>query len=159
MSQSNLVCPKCRDWEGCKGYKWYTVSDIVYCRVQCLWLIETFLTIKGDQIVMDRFTWPSEEGTGYTEAPKTSFASAAHAPYEKIVQCVGILSARLENTGKDGRLLVLEVENESVELSKDARNALNYSCGGNPKRMKYPAWLRFRKYNKKKMELLYKNVK
>lgn len=158
MSQPNLVCPKCHDWRGCQGYKWYSLTDIVYCKLQCLWLIETFLAIEGEQIVMDRFTWPSEEGTGYTDAPKTSFSNAAHAPYEKIVQCVGMLSARLERTGKDGRLLVLEVESESKDLSKDARNALYYSCGRNHKRMKYADWLAHRKYRQKNIDHVHRNM-
>ncbi len=135
-------CRECKNWDGCPGARWFSIGEIRYCRLQSIWLIQEFLKVEGIRIVMDRYTWPDGDTA---EAPKTSHASNAHAPYEKVVQVVGELSRRLERTGKDGRLLVLEVKQEGG-LSNDARNALNYACGDKYKNMEYFDWMRQRRY-------------
>ena len=143
------ACHDCRDWSDCPGKPWYSIADIRYCRYQVLWIIENFIVCNAGKSESERDTWPVEEqDTGYTEAPKTSHAVSAHAPFERTLQVVGDITRRLERTGKDGRLLVLEVHN-SVPLSQDARNALNYVNGWREKHRSYTQWLADRKYRKK----------
>ncbi len=137
-------CRDCHTYKGCIGMPYYSPGDIRYCRVQCLFLITTFIEVKGEHIVMWRFDWPKQE-SGYSEAPKTQHSVNARAEFEIVAQTVGQLSGRIQKTGKDGRLLVLEVQTEGG-LSWDARNALSYCCGDREKIMPYSHWLAQRRY-------------
>lgn len=146
-SKSIKPCNKCRDWSGCPGMEHYTIRDIRFCRQQVLWLISQFFTCDGDGISLERESWPVQaHDTGYTEAPKTSHSVSSHAPFEKPMQVAGELEHRLLKTGKDGRLLVLEVrvrmahDTNPRELSNDARAALGYASGWKRKRQTYPQW-------------------
>ena len=145
-------CSQCKNWDDCSGKPWYSISEIRYCRHQVLWIIKNLVVCAAGEIFAVH-VWPSEE-TGYTDAPQTSHSINAHAPFEKVLQVVGDVTKRLKKTGKDGRLLVLEVQNNS-DLSKDARNALNYVSGWREKPSGYPKWLRNRRWyqNKKAVRL------
>ncbi len=147
------LCGNCTNWRDCPGnIEWFAPSEIRYCKRQNLWLIAQFLVCESDRIAMARFTWPGEDkATGYTEAPRTGYGAVkAHAPYERVVEIVSELAWRLNRTGKDGRLLVMEIKLEGG-LSRDALNALWYVVGRRHKTSSYQDWLKQRKYlNKKK---------
>ncbi len=136
-------CPTCRPFRNCSGFPWYKPSEIRYCRKQCIWLIKEFLQSKGGFIMMARDTWPADEYvSGYTDAVPTQHSISSHAPFELVCQIVGELSSRIEDTGKDGQLLVLEVH-QGGYLSVDGNNALHF-VSGKRKRMRYEEWLKQR---------------
>jgi hypothetical protein len=153
------ICRSCRDWSTCpEDQTWFALPEIRYCRRQIIWIVAEFIRVEGRQIVMERYTWPSEkQETGYTQAPETQHAINSHAPYERVCQVVGEVGKRLERTGKDGRILVFETKSGNV-LSQDARNALNYSCGNKRKNMRYGDWLRSRRFRQKYVTNVTKSV-
>ena len=140
-------CPKCRSWQGCPGFTYYSPVDIQlhYCRRQVLWLVDTFIVCQTGVIQIAQHTWPTvEETSGYTEAPHTQHSIKAHANYELVCQIVGELSARLQACGKDGQLLVLEAQHPF--LSENANNALSFVSGKRRRLMRYSDYLRKRRY-------------
>ncbi len=139
-------CNNCRNWDGCGGKVYYKMSEISYCRYQSIFIIEHFFRVVGDQIIVERDSWPREESdSGYTEAPRTGHTSiSANAPYEKPCQIVAELHYRIERTGQDGRELIMLIRDEAG-LSTAARNSLNYISGFKRKREDYKRWLRYRK--------------
>lgn len=150
MNQTIAVktCRDCQSWNDCIGKESYTIADVRWCRYQCRWLIENFLKVDAGNIVISQDTWPvGPKETGYTESPKTSHTINAHAPYEKPLQIVAELHYRIDRTGKDGRLLVLEVLNQ-CNLSNEANQALSYVSGWKRKHRSYRQWLADRLYNK-----------
>lgn len=151
MKQPSVkACRSCHDWDDCNGKRWYSMAEIRYCRHQVIWLISQFVRCESGKFVAYRQTWPLEEkDTGYTGAPPTQHAASAHAPFERTLQIVGDITGRLEKTGKDGRLLVLEADC-GAPMSQDARNALNYISGWKEKRQGYRQWLADRKYREKR---------
>ncbi len=156
-------CSTCRPFRTCPGFPWYKPSEIQYCRVQNIYLIKEFLINRGGFVMMTRDTWPSDEYvSGYTDAPPTQHSISFHAPYELVVQVVGELERRLENTGKDGQILVLEVL-QGGYLSFNGNNALHFVTGRKRKRMSYQDWLtqrgrriKMKPYGLQKMPLLTK---
>lgn len=155
-------CKTCRDYRNCNGKPWYMPSDIRYCSMQVLWILENFFDVEGNQPVIEQTTWPGDpDVTGYTDAPKTGQVNPPHrAPFESTLQIIGEVAARLVKTGKDGRLLVLEHHASKVYLSEDAVSALRYCSGWRRKRMSYAAWLRKRRYayKEKRRKNFYKKV-
>lgn len=148
ISRTIKPCGKCRDWSNCPGHEWYAMHEIRFCRVQVIWLVTQFFSCGKDGLELERDSWPSNVYvSGYTDAPKTSHSVNSHAGFEKPMQLVGELEHRLLKTGKDGRLLVLEVHVRNVcdttgrELSRDARAALGYCSGWKRKRQSYNQWL------------------
>ncbi len=141
-------CRSCRDWSNCPGHEWYSMSDWCWCRPQVLWMIEQFFGVHGTLgVVLGRESWPAEgRASGYTEAPKTSHSVNSHASFERPMQLVGELEHRLLKTGKDGRLLVLEVHVHNAcnttgrDLSQDARAAQGYFSVWKRKRLGYVQW-------------------
>jgi hypothetical protein len=148
-------CHRCRNWDDCAGKEHYTIHDITFCRYQVQWLIGNFFRSDGDDIVLERESWPAPvRETGYTEAPRTSHSISTHAPFERPMQVIGELDHRLKKAGKDGRLLVLEVHLEQAydttrrSLSSDARAALGYISGWRRKRLSYSRWRTEKKRSK-----------
>ena len=136
-------CPTCRSWQACPGMSWYHPGDIRYCKKQCIWLINEFLINRGGFITMARDTWViGTDGSGYTDAEPTSHSLSSHAPFELVCQIIGELESRLEATGKDGSLLVLEVH-QGGYISNDGNNALVF-ISGKRKHMAYADWLQQR---------------
>jgi len=145
MNQTITVkpCRDCRNWNECIGKESYMIAEICWCRHQCRWLIENFLKMDTGKIVITHDTWPVET-TGYTEEFKSSRNINAHAPYEKTLQVVAELHFRIDRTGKDGRLLLLEVLNQ-CNLSNEANQALSYVSGWRRRRQSYRQWKADRK--------------
>lgn len=136
----------CQKWDKCLGKDYYTLEDIQYCPNQVQWIIfhlikyETGLFTGSDE-------WPLGEESGYTDGIRVQPSS--HAYFEKIRQITADITSRLSKTGNDGRLLVLEIQNEVYELSQDAKNVLYYISGWRKKRLLYPEWKKQRKYRSK----------
>jgi hypothetical protein len=89
--------------------------------------------------------WPGGDPhpTGYTKAPgKPGIKS--EAKFIRPCEYAGELEARLNKTGRDGLTLLKEYRNEN--MTKAARDALNYICGWKRKRMRYSRWLIQRNY-------------
>ncbi len=145
-------CQKCRTWKDCTGHEWYEIREIRYCSWQVQWIIENFLRVWADEIIVMRDTWPSQDvETGYTDAPQTQHAISSHAPFEGVLQMVAEVHRRLEWTGSDGRELVLMLEH-GTDLSSNAHDALRYCSGWRRKDTSFKDWLRLREWRKMKRE-------
>lgn len=145
---------RCRDWDGCEGRDWYSLHDNCYCRLQTLWIIENCIDYVGDKYVSSG--WPEEEKskTGYDDV-KVQHSQPSTAGFTRPIAEIAEVIKRLERTGKDGRLLLVEIKNAELRLrrgsyvqeySKDARNALNYIIGWKRKHRSYRQWLADRDY-------------
>ena len=166
-------CRRKCDWKTCDGHyylvhtenkgktvedrwvEYYEMSEIWLCRYQVAWIIEEFIRYQMTGFEVMRDMWPSSlVNTGYTEAPPTQHSVRAHAPWESMLQIVGEVRARLENTGKDGHELALMLENGRrwETLSEDARFALGYVNGWWRKRTDYSAWKAMKKYRQPDIE-------
>lgn len=146
-------CRGCRSWEGCLGKSWYSMSEIVYCRQQVLFILDNILDHQDGRYVTVLDNWPAEEkDTGYDNTP-IQHGVRAEAPYARFRQITADVISRLERTGKDGRLLLLEVKTDRLwsEYSQEARDALNYVNGWRVKRLGYQAWVRQRRYRIKNL--------
>ncbi len=140
-------CP-CKSWRGCQGYEWYSYSDICFCRLQCIWLIYHLLMLGNG-------VWPTEpKDTGYIEQlGYGALGVRQSAPFEAPAGIAGEVGRRLEFTGDDGGVLMHEIiilhAERYEDLSKSARNALNYIVGIKAKMSKYSDWLKKRNYRSK----------
>ncbi len=147
-------CQSCSSWAGCSGKSWYSISELRFCRFQTQWVINNFLTVDGDAIVVINDLWPPEgRETGYTDGPQ-HFISA-HAAFERPMQIVAEVHWRLERTKQDGKLLVLQVKSD-VNLGQAARDALAYCSGWRRKRLGYSAWKKQRNWRDRPV-LIYRN--
>jgi hypothetical protein len=137
-------CRGCKTWRSCQGYSFYEPAEVVYCRVQMLWLIEWLPTLEEGKYP------PDPTPTGYIDHGFGGIK--AQAPFELSCQIAGEVSVRLKKAGKDGRTLeheVRELNAHSYELlSPAAKDALNYCSGWKRKRRTFPQWLADRTYKK-----------
>ncbi|MDD5338464.1 MAG: hypothetical protein PHG35_03510 [Dehalococcoidales bacterium] len=147
---------RCRDWDGCPGHDYYSLHDNQYCRMQCIWIIDNCIDYVGDKYIS--VGWPSEEKgeSGYNDTP-VQHSQPSSAGFTRPIQEIAEVIKRLERTGKDGRLLLIEVKNAELKLkhgsyvqeySHEARNALNYCCAWKRKHRSYRQWLADRQYKK-----------
>lgn len=85
-------CNTCKDWSGCSGKDFYKPSDIRYCGVQVVWLLQN--------PCLDEGRWPNEHReTGYIGNSKSNH----HSAYFEVTMCViGELNKRISRCGNDG---------------------------------------------------------
>lgn len=143
MFKDTGVCPRnCRKWEGCEGKDYYEISEICYCFNQVEWLILNFLRCDGNEIILERDTWPDNR----TEvSPGISY----HAPYEAVMLTIGELRGRLARTGLAGQNLVLHLH-QGTMLSDDAKWARGYVAGHKRKLKSFSQWRADKKYSVKR---------
>ena len=110
---------------------WFHPRDIIFTREQCLWILSWFLSEEiGD--------WPPEpKGSGYVDAQSGKRSRGCHAPFEAPCQITAEISLRLERTGKDGKILIREVQAGYTLFSDEAWTALNYISGWKRRRTGY----------------------
>ncbi len=133
------LCPSCNRFimNTCKGYEWYELKEIRFCRWQVLFLLENFHAYPTDPYT-----------SGYTEAPRTSHRIGANAPFESQAVVFAELEYRIEKTGTDGKWLISDVQKGVTlrELAYEPRRALHYCAGWTRKRLSYSAWAKQIKY-------------
>ena len=159
---NNILCKK---WKKCLGKTWYSQRDIQYCPKQNIWLMSKLIDYYDGHFMVIKDIWPlekynedgeliiTEKETGYIDLTNVQVSPSSHAPYEKIRQICGELNYRLKRTGMEGRLLLLEVKNNRLELSEEASHALSYVNGWRRKRLDYNSWVKQRRYRSKIVEL------
>lgn len=135
-------CHECErhSWpKGCVGKEWFSFSEICWCRFQLVWLIKN---LEGD-------TWPpNPEESSYVDTQiRTGYASEGH--FVKPASILAEVNYRLKRCGTDGKLLKAEIMAE-LELSPEAKTALNYCSGFNRKRPNYMVWKKKRKFRRKR---------
>jgi len=137
-------CKDCRNWNDCPGTKtWFSMSEIRYCKFQVIWLISNLIDYQDGYIVVS--DWPQEDiETGYDDTP-VQHSNKAAAPFETLRRITADVTSRLQRTGKDGRLLLLEIKNDRLEFSEEANQALSYISGWRTKRMNYGLWKKQRR--------------
>ena len=132
MFKDTGECPRrCRLWKGCEGKDYYDLSEISYCFNQVEYLIREFLRCEGNEIKLERDTWPDNKmSENYSTSPSN------HAPFEAVMMVIGELRARLVKTGLSGRVLVLELC-QGIQLSDDAKWARGYVAGNRRKSLRF----------------------
>ncbi len=145
-------CSQCREKEKrdkgrvCQSTDWFFPSEIRFCRLQMLWLIE-YLKLMGGG------TWPpNPRGSGYVDIPINIRHGKSGAYFVTPAGIAGEVGARLKSTGVEGVLLVAEVRVGLTldELSPESRMVLNYISGWRYRRMSYSRWKADRKYLQKR---------
>ncbi len=114
----------------CFKADYYIPGMIVYCRPQMIWVIESVLPLECGSWLPE--TNDSERGN-----------RQLRAPYETCCQITGEVSVRLERTGKDGEILVWEIQHGFSDyeiLSPRAKMALNYISGWRRRKDIYRKW-------------------
>ena len=145
-------CRDCRDWNDCNGHDYYSMSEIRYCRWQCIWLLYNLIDHQDGKYTTIE-NWPPEgKETGYDNT-LIQHSRGAQAPFESFRRITADVLSRLERTSMDGRLLLLEIKNDRLDFSQEARNALNYVNGWRRKRLDYNSWVKQRRYRSKIVEL------
>ena len=133
-------CPRrCRRWTGCSGKDFYNIQEICYCFSQVEFLIKEFLRCDGNEIVLERETWPDNKTDEIH-----SHGTSNHAPYEAVMMVIGELRARLALTGLSGQNLVLHLH-QGTRPGDDARWALGYVAGNKRKKMSFSEWKKQKK--------------
>lgn len=144
MFKDTGECPRrCRKWDGCEGKDYFEISEIYYCFSQVEWLIREFLICDGNEIKLERETWPDNK-----MSENYSTSSSCHAPYEAVMLCIGELRARLARTGLAGQNLVLHIC-QGTRLSEDALWARGYVAGNRRKNLTFSAWKKQKNYKEK----------
>ncbi len=141
-------CPHCRSWQKCKGYDFFEPKDINFCRIQMMWLCSHLLMLGSG-------VWPPDpKTTGYIEQPGFNAPGVrGSGGFETPAGIAGEVGRRLKFTGWDGDTLMHEIVVLNAEryedLSRSAKNALNYVVGVRAKNMKYNRWLVQRSWRNK----------
>lgn len=141
---SEIDCRRCKRWQGCIGRLYYDFSEIRWCPLQVIWLIQNWDILEKGQ-------WP--QPADFSEgAPNVQ----TEGNFVKSAIIMAELKTRLERTRVDGKLLKSEVWNygdtdlEAVDimnrLDRDAYTALMYVKGFRRKKMFYLDWRRKAKY-------------
>lgn len=142
------LCRDCKDWRFCEVRDYFALSDIKPCPFQVVWLLATFTRKREDgeyEFWIDK--WMPDPS--HTElASSSTFKS----PFESIACLSAEINWRLNRTGKDGKELMMDVLNGTLNieyLCEDARNALEYISGNKRRRVSYAEWKKVRKYRDK----------
>ena len=122
---------------------WFSPRDITFAgddwEEQILWLLGNKATICGGE-------WPPEGvASGLVGEDR---ARSQKAPFETPVQVCAELSARLEATGLEGKLLMSEVQAGISRqfMQHESLRALRYMRGSKRKELDYLTWNRQRRY-------------
>jgi hypothetical protein len=139
-------CQGCRS-DACPGgdADYYPFAAVRFCRPQMLWLILNMEIIADGR-------WPPEgKSTGYIDPIVGNTGRKAEAGFTRPVQIAAEVRWRLTRTRSDGETLYDEVSNgleEYHQLSRAAKNALNYISGWRRRRQGYASWCADRKRNR-----------
>lgn len=145
---SEFGCRKCRDWKRCPGsgmdteQMWFNYQDISWCAQQVVWLLKYADIIHAGQ-------WPVTDTT--VAGGMRGKTMSTEAAFTKVVLTIAEVDQRLSKTGWRGRLLAEEAKNrEKMDyLSDDAKDALYYVAGWNPRNRSFSDWRKGRKYHQK----------
>ena len=137
-------CRHCKDYRECvQDCTWFHYGEIRWCPYQVVWILQFKETLLAGR-------WPpntSDDNIG-TRTFKTE------ASFVKPELIIGEVEARLERTGKQGELLVTQIEDGRTlsNLSDGAREVLMYVKGFRRKNMGFKKWLRRVYYRPKSVQ-------
>ena len=123
---------------------WFSKGEIKYCRFQNLWLL-------SHSDLLDEGIWPIKE-SGYIDTHENVQVTKTPTNGHQItLEVWSELVQRLAKTKSDGETLRSEASAglDFNQLSKAARNALNYISGWRQRRQDFKTWLRQHKYRAK----------
>ena len=96
---TDLDCRTCRDYRGCIGKDFYTYTDIRFCPLQCIWILEHRATLKGGE-------WPRDPYM--SDDNQSSKRIQTEAPFVKPEVIIGELEARLKRCGSEVMPLIIK---------------------------------------------------
>jgi hypothetical protein len=132
-----LAKPVCYHPKG----SWFQKAEICWCRVQNLWMLE------HSDILYDGI-WPLKE-SGYIDTHENVQTSTPLTPaHQTTIEVWAELVKRLDRTGEDGETLRSEAAAgmDIYQLSRAAKNALNYCSGWRRRLTPYAVWKAKRRY-------------
>jgi len=127
-------CRNCKDYRNCIGKDWFHFGEIRWCIYQVIWILVHAATLRAGQ-------WPKDSSSDSNLGQRSVKTEASFVKPELII---GEVEKRLERTGKQGELLVTQVEDGRTlsTLSPGAREVLMYVKGFKRKRIGFRKWLR-----------------
>lgn len=136
---SELDCRKCRQWKGCPGKDSYSYTDIRFCNLQMIWLINNLETLELGN-------WPTEPND-----IKSSPQVVNEATFTRAIEMAAETRVRLNSLPRYARDHLLDVIHAEVaieNMSYTPRKALYY-ISGRRKETSFSQWLWKQKHNKK----------
>ena len=137
----NGDCRHCKDYRECmQDITWFHYGQIRWCPYQIIWILQHKETLCAGQ-------WPkAEDGSSDSNLGQRSVKTEASFVKPELI--IGEVETRLERTGKQGELLVTQIEDgrDVSNLSTGAREVLMYVKGFRRKRMGFSAWKKQRKH-------------
>lgn len=129
-------------YRDCPGKFWYTVGDIRWCDKQVIWLIENFLDLTSDGIILKTLDWPNDpDDFSQIDLPSVQRPKKASAYFTKPAEVIAELEVRLKRLGRSGELLLAELRaGMEGNLTDEAKAAFYYITGVRRKRQSYPQW-------------------
>lgn len=128
---SDQDCRRCRDWRGCFGKDSYSYTDIRFCNLQMIWLINNLEILESGN-------WPRE-----ADDNKSSHQVINEATFTRAVEMSAETKERLDSLPRyvrDHLLDVIQAEIEIENMSYIPRKALYY-ISGRRKDMPFSKWL------------------
>ena len=141
-----LDCRNCRDYRGCIGKEWFNYSEIKWCPLQVVWLLQHKEMLRAGW-------WPKDPyGSGDTNS--TSRTVKTEATYVKPGIGIAEVDKRLEWVGWRAELLTSQVEDGRTvaNLSRGARDVLMYVSGWPRKDLSFSDWKKQREYRRSKRQ-------
>ena len=139
-------CRDCKDYRVCIGKDWFHFGEIRWCIYQVIWILAHAETLRAGQ-------WPkAEDGSSDSNLGQRSVKTEASFVKPELI--IGEVETRLERTGKQGELLVTQIEDERTisNLSTGAREVLMYVKGFRRKKIGFKKWLRRVYYRPKSVQ-------
>jgi len=138
-------CRDCKDYRECVvPPDWFSFADIRWCPYQVIWILTHAATLLAGQ-------WPKDISSDSNLGQRSIKTEAS---FVKPELTIGEVEARLEMTGKQGELLVTQIEDGRTfdTLSPGAREVLMYVKGFRRKKIGFKKWLRQVYYAPKTVE-------
>lgn len=150
----DIDCKTCGErkikYQDCLGKPWYTVGDIRWCDKQVIWLIENFLDLTSDGIILKTLDWPNDpDDFSQIDLPSVQRPKKASAYFTKPAEVIAELEVRLKRLGRSGELLLAELRaGMEGNLTDEAKVAFYYITGVRRKGSYYQ-WKKQRRYRGK----------
>jgi len=152
-------CRDCKDYRECpslrkddygkytikgQGKDWYHYGEIRWCPFQVMWILD-----PKNRSLLRWGNWPKDPDGSDDNSGQRIIKT--EATFTKPILILAEVKIRLERTGKDGKILVAQIEADYDfnSLDRDARDALMYVKGFRRKKDNFVKWKKERKYRRK----------
>ena len=127
----------------CIGKSHYTYQDIRFCPRQVFYIIENFLALERDNLIIKRYEWLPDPTTFIPdEVIYATKRVSKEAYFCKPMELVAEIQSRLNRCGRRGTLLVASIMGGLAleHLPNEAWLTLLYISGWRRKRISFSQW-------------------